>query len=228
MKELKLLLAGSLLFGFGIGAAACDVDDSESDCNEAGVCGEAGAGGDGAGATGGDVEPAVEYNWVVIVDSSADENMAGTPGVDICGVVFNCGADDFPPDQAGGYVQGEGLVCDGSSMDAPCESGTARNDETAAADDGSACDPGSSPSDYVSLGMAGQIALDAGVDLQGCTVNIVELDGGSTPNESYSVYICPTDTLDDTCLGGASVADSPMTGGSISVEIPAAEAPAEE
>ena len=90
------------------------------------------------------------------------------------------------------------------------------------------CEGGSSPSDYVSLGMAGQVALDAGVDLQGCTVNIIELDGGSTPNESYSVYLCPTDTLDDTCLGGAPIATSPDTGGAISVEIPAAEEPAGE
>lgn len=221
MKELKLLLAGGLLFGFGIGAAACDVDDSESDCNEAGVCGDAGAGGmAGEGGEGGG-EPAVEYNWVIIFDSSAEENMAGTPGVDICGVVFNCGADDFPPDAAGGHVEGDGLVCDGSNMDAPCESGTDRGDPNAAADDGSSCDAGSSPSDYVSLGVSGQVALDAGVDLQGCTINIIELDGGSTPMESYSVYVCPTDTLDDTCLGGASLADSPETGGPISVEVPA-------
>lgn len=223
MRDFNRLLTASLFSALALGAAGCETEETADGAGgEAGAAGEAGMGGD---AGGGGEEPPADYQYLIIVDNSGEENAAGTPGVDICGMVFNCGADDFPPDLGTGeLISGAGLICDGSNMDAPCESGTNRADPAAATDLGDMCDPGSSPSDYVSLGVDGQLSVSAGVDLQGCTVTIVELDGGSTPNEGYSVYVCQTPDLDDeTCLGGAAVAESPETGGTIEVEIAAAE-----
>lgn len=218
MKELKLLLACGVLFGMTAGIAACDVDDSE-DC-EVGDCTEAdgGAGGEG-GEGGGMMDP--EYRYVVIVDDSMVENMNGTPGADICGIVADCGGTELTGVSAE-LIAGDGLVCDGSTTEAPCESGTDRGNEAAALDTGANCEAGSSPSDYVSLGVVGQIAVQFDQDLQGCNLNIIELVGPDM--EPYDVYVCQSTVAEaETCLLMGSVGSSGEDGGSVSIDVPAAE-----
>lgn len=222
MKELKLLLACSMFFGLSLGMTACDVEDDEEDC-EVGPCGDTGAGGvggmGGEGGVGGG-EP-VEYTYVIIVDNSAVENMAGTPGADICGMTLDCGADPIQPTTAV-VEQGAGLVCDGTSMMAPCETGVDRSNPTAATDDGATCEPTSNPSDYVSLGVQGQLAARFDFDVTDCNITIEELAGRD--NEPYDVYVCQTAVLDpDTCLTTDPIGSSPAAGGSASFDIPAAE-----
>lgn len=223
MKELKLLLACSMFFGLSLGMTACDVEDDEEDC-EVGPCGDTGAGGVGGmggegGVGGGDP---LEYRYVIIGDDNGEENLAGTAGADICSVVANCGADDLLGTSAR-VTLGDGTVCDGTTMDAPCESGTNRGNANAALQVEDMCEGGSSPSHYVSLGLAGELAIEFIVDLTECNVVVNELEGPQ--NEPYSVYICATDTLDiDTCLNmGDPVQTSPAAGGPVSFEVPAAE-----
>lgn len=218
MKDIKLLLACGLLFGLTAGLGGCDVDDEE-DC-ETGDCTEDDGGMGGMGGEGGmGGNPGAEYRYVIIGDDTTDENTAGTPGADICGLVANCGADDFTATGAN-VVIGGGTVCDGTSMAAPCESGVNRGNPIAALDNGGTCEPTSDPSDYVSLGLTGELAVEFNVDLTGCNITIVELEGRQ--NEPYSVYICQTETLDAaTCLnGGQAIANSPAAGGSVSVDVP--------
>lgn len=214
MKELKLLLACGVLFGM-TGLAACDVDEGE-DCADGEVCGDAGMMEEDM-----DV-PAPEYTWVIIVDDSQAENMQGTPGADFCGITANCGGDDLTGDD-GEVIAGAGLICDGSTTEAPCESGTDRGNPAAALDTGANCEPASSPSDYVSIGVAGQLAVQFAENLQGCNVTITELEGND--DEPYAVYICQTSTLEaETCLNmGEQLAASGASGGAVSLDVPAAE-----
>lgn len=219
MKDIKLLLVCGVLFGLTAGLGGCDVDDEE-DC-EAGDCTETDGGAGGQGGVGGG-DPA-EYRYVIIADDSTEENMAGTPGADICGIVANCGGDDFTATGATITAIGSGTVCDGTSMDAPCESGVNRGNASAALDTGDVCEPVSNPSDYVSLGLSGEIAILFNVDLTECNLTIRELEGNQ--NEPYSVFVCQTDTLDAaTCLNaGNAIANSPAAGGELSVDVPAAD-----
>lgn len=175
-----------------------------------------GGGGEGGGG------PALEYRYVIVADDAGDESFSGTAGCDICSIVANCGAEDLLG-SAATLTQGFGTVCDGTSMEAPCESGVDRQNASAALVDEGICDPGSSPSDYVSLGLDGVLAVEFVVDLTGCDVLVTELEGPQ--NEPYSVYVCATDALDvETCLrGGEPVGRSPSHGGSISISVPLAE-----
>ncbi|MCA9539809.1 MAG: hypothetical protein KC620_13020 [Myxococcales bacterium] len=217
MYELKKLLAFALSLSLAFAVAACDVDDDEADGGVdggGGMGGEGGAGGEGGGAT---------YQYVIILDESEDENMNGTPGVDVCGMTADCGGMQYTGDSAT-LREGSGLICDGTTREAPCESGTNRKNPMATLDTGSACEPLSSPSDYASIGLGGELAVMFGVDLQGCTVTINEVPGGSTPNETYSVYICQTDMIaNDTCVGGGSL-DTIEMGGQGVIDVPAAPA----
>ncbi|MCA9557447.1 MAG: hypothetical protein KC583_02675, partial [Myxococcales bacterium] len=143
-----------------------------------------------------------------------------TPGADICGVIAECDGVETTATSAQITV-GQGLVCDGSTTEAPCESGTNRQNADAAKDRGDNCMGNSSPSDYASLGLSGEIALGFDTDLQGCSVTIAEATGNDT--EGYDVYVCQTPVLDAaTCIGGAVLQSADM-GGSISVAVPAAQ-----
>ena len=109
-------------------------------------------------------EPVTEYTYVVITDTSAELNSAGTPGADICGVAADCGGE-----VALGSVQsfeaGMGQICGQENVTmTDCSSGIARNDPAAATDDGTACepvevDPNTMGSCYVSLGQGGTLVL---------------------------------------------------------------------
>lgn len=160
-----------------------------------------------------------KYRYIIISDETLDENMSGTPGADICGLIANCGAGDFNAVGAT-LIMGGGVVCDGTSMAAPCESGVSRANPVAALDNGAACEPASNPSDYVSLGLAGELAVEFNVDLAGCNITVVEWEGRQ--NEPYSVYACQSPLLDaSTCFnGGTPIGSSPAVGGSVSIDLP--------
>lgn len=188
MKILEKLLALSLCVSTASFVVACDVDDDDADGGMGGEGGAVGgAGGDVGGAGGGGVE--TTYNYLIIIDNSIDENMAGTPGADICGIEIDCAVSIVDTD----FVQGEGMVCemegDGCS--------TARNEPGALNDDGNTCEPASVPSDYVSLGMAGAVAVQYDGDLRGCSIAVRELVGNDS--ESYQVQVCADATSTD-CL----------------------------
>jgi len=134
---------------------------------------------------------------VVLVDLSPDLNTTGTPGADICGAAFVC------PDGTTGeavdfkFTPGSGEVCTGPGMvvgGRRCS--TPRNDPGAAlGPPESPCVGGSVPSEYVSLGVGGVLALKMGDlgtrgGLDGCTVTVAEAPGGRTPGEGYEVHVC--------------------------------------
>ncbi|MCB9527770.1 MAG: hypothetical protein H6703_12300 [Myxococcales bacterium] len=158
-------------------------------------------------------EPAV-IRWLIVVDESEEENRAGTAGADICGAVAFCEGAEFIG-VAAQSIGGDGLVCDGVPS-AVCGM-TARDDPAAALDDGAVCAGGSSPSDYVSLGIAGELAIDFGRDLRGCSVEVVELLGRET--EAFAVFACATPVLlAESCLDGGAALGA-QRGGRLVVEL---------
>ncbi len=163
-----------------------------------------------------DMEPPPEvYRWLIVLDDSIDENQAGTAGADICGLSAACGADELVGVDAE-LVLGDGRVCDGVPG-GPCGD-TRREDPRAALDDGAMCEGGSSPSDYVSLGVTGSLAVDFGRDLRGCTVYLVELAGRDA--EGYAVYLCETPVLEAaTCAGGGAPVAVVDVGGEASIDL---------
>ncbi|MEZ4472824.1 MAG: hypothetical protein R3F60_18965 [bacterium] len=195
------------------GAAFCAIEESPptpllgaalaqlADTDAGPPAGDGGVGGSDGG--GGDVA-----RWVVLVDVSPDEENR-TPGADICGVSAVCeGAE------VGGQVAilsaGAGTFC--SEVGPGC---TAARDEAAAAlDDGAVCRGGSVPSDYVSLGIGGTLAVDFGRSLSGCTVTVVELAASRV--EAYEILVC-AGADGEGCQGPLAVA--PM-GGTTTVDVP--------
>ena len=120
------------------------------------------------------------YWTLVIVDTSAEENFSGMPGVDICGVKVD---EEVGSPEVTQYRPGDGGVC--MSGDERCSD---RSDVHAAEDDGTSCDDRSVPSDFVSLGMGGRLVLQFHEPIDGLDVTIVEHAGAE--NESYIVFVC--------------------------------------
>lgn len=168
----------------------------------------------------GEVEPA-EYRYLIVEDDSVDEGRTGAAGADICWVVAECGGEAVVAVSASLEV-GQGLVCDGMSMDAPCETGVDRRDPAAALGDEMRCEAESAPSDYVSLGLGGLLVVEFESDLSGCVAVLYVLEGRD--EDRYRVYVCATPTLaEETCLlDGEPVAELDGLGGSLSVELPLA------
>ncbi len=160
--------------------------------------------------------PEDPYTWLIIVDDTQVDSNAGTAGIDLCGVAADCDGVVEPAVQAD-YIQGDGLVCGPADPD-PC-SGTARDDPSAALDIGAACEAGSSPSDYVSLGLSGQIGLRFERPLPGCTVTVFEFAGRD--DEPYDAYVCrgPILSAEDCLLDGEPVLRARL-GGDASADIP--------
>lgn len=157
--------------------------------------------------------PPLVYRYVVIADDSPEENTSGTAGADVCGVRVECDGREVAPLDAT-LVLGAGVVCDGTP-NAVCGM-TRREDPHAALDDGATCTGASSPSDYVSLGVAGELAIDFGRALDGCRLTVVELIGRDS--EAYDVYLCArADVAVGSCRGDVPVARSP--GGAVSVDL---------
>jgi hypothetical protein len=164
------------------------------------------------GGAGGSSEEPVVHKWVHLEDTSEHENQNGTPGVDICGVEVNCDGASLVPISTR-LSAGSGWICvegeEGCSAD--------RNDPDAAADDGTTCDPSSRPSDYVSVGVGGELWLEMDRDLVGCNVTVVELVGGDA--EGYTVRVCSEDRAGAGCI----LAGTSPSGGEASFEVPSAD-----
>ena len=218
MNELKKLLIAGLGLVVTVGLVGCDV---ETECDEAGVCADGGAGGAGGGAggqggqggQGGAGGGGATYDWVLVIDDSAEENMAGTPGVDICGISANCGGN--VASVAALLTPGDGELCD--SVREGCSA--VRTDPNAARDDGSACEGGSNPSDYVSLGIGGLLSVQFAQALPGCDLEVVELVGNDA--EAYDVYVCDAaDAATATCANNDQPIATAGEGGTVNVTVP--------
>ena len=147
------------------------------------------------------------YVYVIIEDTTAADmiNGKGSPGVDICGIVVDCGGTTGSAIEAtlergagdvcmeGGMVGGENCLADRGVADAArgapeAECGTAVVDGA---------------SQYVAIGRAGTLALkvDPAVfpaGLKGCTVAVTEFSpDGSTDIEFYRVRICADASAED-------------------------------
>lgn len=213
MNNLKNLLVCALgltvVFAFG-----CDVED---ECNEAGVCADAGEGGAGGGAggegggAGGEGGAAASYNHLLIFDDGSADDGAGTTGVDICGVSADCATA-----VSATLTLGEGSVCDAEGPG--CS--TNRADANAVLDDGSACVADSVPSDYTSLGGDGSIAIAFDGDLAGCAVTVVEFAGATM--EAWSAFVCDgADVGSATCLNDNNPVHEAAAGGEATFNVPA-------
>ncbi len=217
MNMLEKILACGLALTVGFGVVGCD--DEEGECNEAGVCTDGGAGGAGGaggeggfggeGGAGGGAE--LSFTHVILTDTSADENGAGTPGVDICSVVSSCGT----PVEAQ-LILGGGTLCEEVGDDCSAD----RTDPTAALSVEMECEPVSAPSHYVSTGMGGQLIVIFGETQAGCDLTINELAGND--DESASVMVCTGVEQDDDCLTTADGSTDLITGasGEFSVSVP--------
>ncbi len=184
----------------------------EPDAGAGGFGGEPDA---GAGGFGGEPDAGAggsAFTVVYILDVTEEENTTGTPGVDVCGVSVTCDGNAFVG-EAADLVAGAGEVCQVGRPECSAD----RGDPNAALDDGAACEAGSVPSDYVSIGVNGSLAVGFARDLRGCTVDIVENNQGATP-EAYEVFIC-ADLDGADCLGGASLANAAQ-GGNLSFDVP--------
>lgn len=123
------------------------------------------------------------YRHLMITDDSVEENASGTPGVDICGVYAVCDGVRLSGRRASLSTRDQGICAVGASGCA-----ASRGDPSAAEDDGAACVGGSTPSDYVSLGMSGTLRMEFERDLNGCVLYVVELNGVEV--EDAEVSIC--------------------------------------
>ncbi|MGK0357769.1 MAG: hypothetical protein ACI9U2_000046 [Bradymonadia bacterium] len=212
MNELKKILVCALGLTV-VFAMGCDVEE----CDEAGVCGDAGeggAGGDvgGAGGVGGEGGGApLVFDTVIIFDDGSPDDGQGTTGVDICGVSADCAQA-----VSASATRGEGSVCEAEGPG--CS--TNRGDAQAALDDGSACEPGSVPSDYISLGTDGQLAVGFDGSIAGCSVTVVEFAGATA--EAYSVFVCnDSDVANATCVNNDEPVFEAAAGGEATFDVPA-------
>ncbi len=135
-----------------------------------------------------------DYKWLVLVDASTHEIM-GTAGADICAAWAVCPVGEAEAVQASLGV-GEGLVCDGSEG---C--GVDRTEPNQLLDEATTCALDTEPSDFVSLGLEGELGFLFDRGLRGCTVTIVDLPADGDP-EDYAVYVCKDELLLE-CIGDA-------------------------
>jgi hypothetical protein len=221
MKTLDKLSLLSLVVVASAAFAACDVDDDDDADGGGGAGGNVGGmggnvGGEGGNAGGAGGSGTGEFNVVYIIDTSMEENPSGTPGSDICGVSAECSGTDLDP-QAVELVAGAGDVCvQGQSVGGSACSAD-RGNADAARDNGATCEAASAPSDYVSIGVNGSLAVTFGQDLRGCSVQVVENNQGATP-EGYDVFIC-ADTAGTNCINSAAIESAP-NGGNVSFDVP--------
>lgn len=217
MKKLENLSLLTLVVAVSAALVACDVDDKdEADGGAGGGGGGGGAGAAGGAGGGGGGGGGGTYNFLYIVDISADQNMQGTPGVDICGVEATCAGTTITGDDAT-LTAGEGTIC-GTMMTDIC-GGTDRGDAAQSLDSGMDCEAASmGTSHYVSIGVTGALAIQFGQDLRGCSIQVVENNQGATV-EGYEVHVC-ADAAGMDCVGDAPVHTAAM-GGVANFDVPA-------
>jgi hypothetical protein len=117
--------------------------------------------------------------------ASVDEDLA--PGTDVCGVVARCGNETIRPVEAV-HDPGRGNPCTGPGQPrAECQ--TDRTNADAALDDGRTCTDQTVPSDFVSLGVSGTLAVRFETPIDGCRVTIAEwaLRGES---DAFNAFSC--------------------------------------
>lgn len=144
---------------------------------------------------GGGETPSADLKWVVIFDDTNQDHGSGTAGADICGVVARCDGRRLTGVQAL-YEPGSGDICNANGPG--CRSD--RGNPQAALDDGGRCAADSVPSDYISLGLGGELGVNFNRDLRGCNVTVREYEG-SDP-ERIEVYVCNTGAIkaDSVCV----------------------------
>ena len=153
------------------------------------------------------------YPWLIIIDDSAEESMVGTPGADICGVSVVCGGVEHIPAEVD-YLSGDGYVCD--REEEGCSA--SRADPDAVLDSGELCEGASVPSDYLTLGFGGTVALRYDRSLRGCSIEVVELVGNQ--QEGYELWVCRKYMGTDwECLTDPPLASAP-NGGNVQVNVP--------
>ncbi|MCA9524802.1 MAG: hypothetical protein KC549_00720 [Myxococcales bacterium] len=209
MSTIERILAAALCVSVLGLATGCDTDEDGADGGMAG--GDMNVGAD-MGADMAVEAPAMD--WVLIIDDSVAENMAGTPGADICGMTVTC--DGAGVDAVAALLTpGDGELCD--TVRDGCSA--VRTDPNAARDDGSACEGGSNPSDYVSLGIGGLLSVQFAQALPGCDLEVVELVGNDA--EAYDVYVCDAaDAATATCANNDQPIATAGEGGTVNVTVP--------
>lgn len=152
-----------------------------------------------------------QMDHLFIFDGGSEDGGWGTTGVDICGVSSDCG---FAVDAH--LSLGGGSVCAGQAPDCIVD----RADPFAALDDGSACEPASAPSDYVSLGSEGVLTVRFDRSIAGCAVTIVEFVGVDI--EPWHAYVCDHQTFAyANCLNAKMPVASAPEGGTATFQVPA-------
>lgn len=140
--------------------------------------------------------PSAPLKWVVVVDVSRFDHDDGASGADVCGVIAECDGDLVFAKQSH-YLRGSGALCEAVGPECSADRTDGRNVFQFAR----GCDADSTPSDYLSLGMEGLIALDFGRPLTGCGVLTRVLP---RPGEQVRVFVCdmPGFLPDVTCVDG--------------------------
>ena len=170
------------------------------------------AAGETAGEAAGEETPVVEYNFVVVKDTTTgDDNIngAGTPGVDICDVAVTCDGEAVITAEEI-YISRGSEDCDGdNSEDCLCRAeeipgvcgGTDRSNKDNVFDEDVSCEGDS----YTSLGIDGSVAVEF-TGLNACaevSVSVTEKVGDE--DESFVAGLCQSADVDlsDMMLGDA-------------------------
>ncbi|MEZ4469396.1 MAG: hypothetical protein R3F60_01070 [bacterium] len=208
MSTIERILAAALCVSVMGLATGCDTDE---DTTDGGMTADMGPAGD----MGADMMvEAPAMDWVLVIDDSEAENMAGTPGADICGMTVTCDGAAVAA-VAALLTPGDGELCD--TVREGCSA--VRTDPNAARDDGSSCEGGSNPSDYVSLGIGGLLSVQFAQALPGCDLEVVELVGNDA--EAYDVYVCDAaDAATATCANNDQPIATAGEGGTVNVTVP--------
>jgi len=244
MNELKKILVCAMsvsLIGMFFGCEQ-DSDLNSGDaglqvCDDAGYCvdvdasvgGGGGTGGTAGGGGAGGQPPSAQADWVWvhIEDTSETQNTKGTPGADICGVTFDCGARGTGNGVEAKLERGNGDICKKDQNIGGSNCSADRDDPNAAVGAVDPCEPGSSPSEYVSLGIGGTLKVRVDTDpeglldsggLGGCAVTVTELVGSD--DESYQISVCSEEAADGNCYPFAGPVAAPGGGVGVLDNIP--------
>lgn len=140
-----------------------------------------------------------QHVWILLDDLSEESSLQGTPGVDICGVEFECAGGAVGYGVEAVLRAGDGMICEAAGEDCLA----ARDDPNATLGPiEQACELASAPSQYVSLGLGGRLALRVAVQhgeggrcgLVGCRLKVEELrepPGGEVPGSSLFRFFGP-------------------------------------
>jgi hypothetical protein len=144
-------------------------------------------------------DPGVEqrpglFNHLLIVDVESNDQGDGAPGVDVCLVIAHHCADA----RTANLVLGGGEPC----REAAPGCLTDRTDPQAALSLPDHCRFENVPSDFVSLGTNGMIAIGFEAEIAGCAVTVVTATAGRD-RERWRAYLCDSpDPREAMCLNG--------------------------